>query len=136
VGVRETRRIMGDYVLTKEDVVSGRKFPDSAIAKGAQHVDIHQSGTTQIRIPIANGGSYDTANAWYGLFAPAKTPEATVALLQNEVVAILQQPAVRKRMTELGAAPIGSKPAEFRKFQLSEMKRWKEVVDSARIRME
>lgn len=59
VGVRETRRIMGDYVLTKEDVVSGRKFPDSAIAKGAQHVDIHQSGTTQIRIPIANGGSYD-----------------------------------------------------------------------------
>lgn len=59
VGVRETRRILGDYVLTKQDVVSGRKFPDSAIAKGAQHVDIHQSGTTQIRIPIANGGSYD-----------------------------------------------------------------------------
>lgn len=59
VGVRETRRIMGDYLLTKDDVVSGRKFPDSAVAKGAQHVDIHQSGTTQIRIPIANGGSYD-----------------------------------------------------------------------------
>ena len=59
VGVRETRRVMGDYLLTKDDVVSGRKFPDSAVAKGAQHVDIHQSGTTQIRIPIANGGSYD-----------------------------------------------------------------------------
>jgi len=59
VGVRETRRIMGDYLLTREDVVSGRKQPDSVIAKGAQHVDIHESGTTQIRIPIANGGSYD-----------------------------------------------------------------------------
>ncbi|AZG10703.1 FAD-dependent oxidoreductase [Pigmentiphaga sp. H8] len=59
VGVRETRRIMGDYLLTRDDVVSGRKQPDSAVAKGAQHVDIHQSGTTQIRIPIANGGSYD-----------------------------------------------------------------------------
>jgi len=59
VGVRETRRVMGDYLLTREDVVSGRKQPDSAVAKGAQHVDIHQSGTTQIRIPIANGGSYD-----------------------------------------------------------------------------
>lgn len=59
VGIRETRRIMGDYVLTQEDVVSGRKFPETAVAKGAQHVDIHQSGTTQIRIPIANGGSYD-----------------------------------------------------------------------------
>ena len=59
VGVRETRRIMGDYLLTKDDVVSGKKFPESAVAKGAQHVDIHQSGATQIRIPIANGGSYD-----------------------------------------------------------------------------
>jgi len=59
VGVRETRRIMGDHVLSKDDVVSGRKYPESVVAKGAQHVDIHQSGTTQIRIPIANGGSYD-----------------------------------------------------------------------------
>lgn len=50
---------MIEYLLTREDVVSGRKQPDSVIAKGAQHVDIHQSGTTQIRIPIANGGSYD-----------------------------------------------------------------------------
>lgn len=77
-----------------------------------------------------------SAAAWYGLFAPAKTPEPVIAKLQTEVAAILQQPDVRKRMTELGATPIGSKPAEFRKFQLSEMKRWKEVVDSARIRME
>ena len=76
------------------------------------------------------------ANAWYGLFAPANTPQPIVAKLQTEVAAILQQPAVRKRMTELGATPIGSTPAEFRKFQLSEMKRWKEVVDSANIRAE
>ncbi|OOG52133.1 tripartite tricarboxylate transporter substrate binding protein [Polaromonas sp. C04] len=76
------------------------------------------------------------ATAWYGLFAPAKTPAPVVATLQKEVAAILQQPAVRKRMTDLGATPIGSTPAEFRKFQLSEMKRWKVVVDSAKIHME
>lgn len=76
------------------------------------------------------------ANAWYGLFAPAITPEPVLATLQKEVAAIIQQPAVRKRMTELGATPIGSTPAEFRKFQLSEIKRWKDVVDSAKIHME
>ena len=76
------------------------------------------------------------ANAWYGLFAPANTPQPVVAKLQSEVAGILQQPAIRKRMTELGATPIGSTPAEFREFQLSEMKRWKEVVDSANIRAE
>ncbi len=77
-----------------------------------------------------------TAAAWYGLFAPARTAAPVIAKLQAEVAAILQQPDVRKRMTDLGATPIGSKPSEFREFQRSEMKRWKEVVDSAAIRME
>lgn len=76
VGIRETRRIMGDYLLTKEDVVSGRKQPDNVIAKGAQHVDIHQSGATQIRIPIANGGSYDIP---FGCLIPKKLKNVLVA---------------------------------------------------------
>ena len=59
-----------------------------------------------------------------------------VAKLQTEVAAILQQPDVRKRMTDLGATPIGRKPSEFRAFQRNEMKRWNEVVDSAAIRMD
>ncbi len=73
---------------------------------------------------------------WYGLFAPAQTPAPIVAKLQSEVAAILKQPDVRKRMTELGATPIGSTPQEFQAFQAAEIKRWKEVVDSAKIRME
>ncbi|MCC6870383.1 MAG: tripartite tricarboxylate transporter substrate binding protein [Burkholderiales bacterium] len=76
------------------------------------------------------------ATAWYGLFAPAQTPAPIVAKLQSEVAAILKQPDVRKRMTELGATPIGSTPQEFQAFQAAEIKRWKEVVDSAKIRME
>lgn len=77
-----------------------------------------------------------TAAAWYGLFAPARTPTAVLGKLHTEVAAILDQPEVRKRMTQLGATPIGSTPAEFRAFQSSEMQRWKAVVDSAKIRME
>ncbi|MFN0121588.1 MAG: FAD-dependent oxidoreductase [Blastocatellia bacterium] len=45
MGIRESRRIMGDYVLTKEDVVEGRRF-DDAVSMGGYHVDIHNpSGT-------------------------------------------------------------------------------------------
>ena len=40
VGVRETRRILGDYVLTGEDILSARKF-DDAMARGTYPVDIH-----------------------------------------------------------------------------------------------
>lgn len=40
VGVRETRRIVGDYTLTQDDVLRGNKFEDS-IAKGCFPIDIH-----------------------------------------------------------------------------------------------
>lgn len=43
VGVRETRRITGDYVLQEKDVLHGRKFEDG-IAKGCFPVDIHSPG--------------------------------------------------------------------------------------------
>lgn len=43
LGVRETRRLHGEYILTEEDVVEGRKFPD-AIARSANPIDMHMSG--------------------------------------------------------------------------------------------
>jgi hypothetical protein len=58
IGIRETRRVVGDYILTEEDVLDARKR-DDGVAKGCHHVDIHQDGTGQIRIPVADGGSYD-----------------------------------------------------------------------------
>lgn len=58
IGIRETRRIVGEYVLTGEDVAAARKFSDG-IAKGCHHIDIHQDGAGQVRIPIQGGGSYD-----------------------------------------------------------------------------
>jgi hypothetical protein len=53
IGVRETRRIVGDYVLTAEDVLKARKFED-AIARASYPVDIHNPtgrGTILRRLP-------------------------------------------------------------------------------------
>ncbi len=58
IGIRETRRIIGEDLLTGEDVKSGRKREDG-VAKGSHHIDIHQDGERQVRVPVANGGSYD-----------------------------------------------------------------------------
>lgn len=41
LGVRESRRVMGDAVLTAEDLVSGARHPDD-VAMGAYHIDIHR----------------------------------------------------------------------------------------------
>lgn len=40
LGIRETRRIIGDYVITAEDIVEGIKF-DDAICRNANFLDIH-----------------------------------------------------------------------------------------------
>lgn len=58
IGIRETRRVVGDYVLTRDDVFHARKRGDG-IGKGSHHIDIHQDGIKQVRIPVAGGGSYD-----------------------------------------------------------------------------
>ncbi len=41
MGVRESRRIMGDYVVTADDVISGARF-DDAVSMGGYHIDIHR----------------------------------------------------------------------------------------------
>lgn len=58
VGIRETRRVMGEYVLSTDDVLEGRKFP-TGVAKGSHHVDLHGAGRDQERIPVKDGRSYD-----------------------------------------------------------------------------
>ncbi|WP_267715513.1 FAD-dependent oxidoreductase [Streptomyces sp. CoH17] len=59
VGVRESRRVLGDYQLTGHDILTARTFPD-VIAHGAYPVDIHNprgSGTVLKRVP--RGSFYD-----------------------------------------------------------------------------
>lgn len=59
VGVRETRRVLGEYQLTADDVLSARKF-DDVIARGSYPIDIHNphgKGTMLKRLPP--GEAYD-----------------------------------------------------------------------------
>ncbi|MGX1509594.1 hypothetical protein RKD44_000882 [Streptomyces collinus] len=59
IGVRESRRVLGDYQLTGHDILAARAFPD-VIAHGAYPVDIHNprgSGTVLKRVP--RGSFYD-----------------------------------------------------------------------------
>lgn len=59
VGIRESRRILGEYQLTAEDVLEGRSFEDG-IAKGAYTMDIHDpKGGHVVHTFIKDGGSYD-----------------------------------------------------------------------------
>ncbi len=58
IGVRETRRIRGDYWLTKDDVLAARKFPDAIAKCGAPIEDHHAGGDTKWEY-LPDGETYD-----------------------------------------------------------------------------
>lgn len=52
IGIRDTRRIIGEYILTEDDVLNGRRFHD-AIARSGYPVDVHDpkgTGTTFVQV--------------------------------------------------------------------------------------
>lgn len=76
VGVRETRRIIGLYTLTREDVLEARKFPDT-IALGAYPIDIHRAKQNDIFFEqIARGDAYGVP---YRCLVPADVDGLLVA---------------------------------------------------------
>jgi len=59
IGIRESRRIMGEYAITGEDITEARKFKD-VIARGSYPIDIHSpTGEGTVNPPMAPGASYD-----------------------------------------------------------------------------
>jgi tripartite-type tricarboxylate transporter receptor subunit TctC len=76
------------------------------------------------------------ANAWFGLFVPAGTPEAVVRKLYEETAEALKDPQVRERLLTLGSEPVGSSPAEFGRFYRSEVDKWGKVVREAKVQID
>jgi tripartite-type tricarboxylate transporter receptor subunit TctC len=86
---------------------------------------------------FAELGAQDLAvDAWFGLWAPARTDPAIVARLSEALVGILGQPAMRERLTGQGfvAAPLAAAP--FAAFQREEIARWRRLVEVTGIRLE
>jgi len=79
---------------------------------------------------IAEAGIADMpVDAWFGLFAPAKTPPAIIDKIAQEVRAIEQIPEVRKRIEGTFYRPVANTPAEFAALLRQEQVTWKRVVD-------
>ncbi|MEK7875772.1 MAG: tripartite tricarboxylate transporter substrate-binding protein, partial [Pseudomonadota bacterium] len=86
---------------------------------------------------VAEGGvaGYEVVG-WYGIAAPAGTPQPVLAKLQTEISAILHAPEMRDKLAADGAEAVGSKPEEFGAFIKSEIDKWGKVVKAAGIPMQ
>ena len=78
----------------------------------------------------------DMPPSWHGLLAPAKLPPAVLTKLSGEIQKAFKEPPFRSRIEAVGLDPIGSKPEEFRKLVISNIKRFAELVKLAGIEPE
>lgn len=74
-----------------------------------------------------------TVMSWYGMLAPAGTPQAVVGRLNSELVKVLRSPDVKERLAGQGADPAGGTPEEFLAFLKDEIAKWGKVVKAANI---
>ena len=73
---------------------------------------------------------------WFGVLAPASTPREIVTRLHAEIVRVLQAADVKQRLSQDGAEPVGSSPAEFGAFIRAETAKWAKVAKDIGIRPE
>lgn len=73
---------------------------------------------------------------WFSLFAPAKTPQTVIDVLDREIVRIIQLPDVRERLQKLGADPISSDAKSIIARTAEERKLWTEVIEKTGMKVE
>ncbi|MCE9640631.1 MAG: tripartite tricarboxylate transporter substrate binding protein [Betaproteobacteria bacterium] len=71
---------------------------------------------------------------WFGLFAPAQTPQPIVMKLNQTIGEILRQPEVKEAILKQGAEVAPSTPDELRAFVRSELVKWTKVIKDAGIK--
>lgn len=75
-------------------------------------------------------------DSWYAMFAPAKTPAPIVARMQKEIARVVQLPDIRQKLIEQGGDPVGGTSEELERVVRSELKKWTEVIQAAKIKLE
>ena len=87
-------------------------------------------------IPTLKEAGVDVeADAWNGLIAPAKTPEAIIARLRGAVTEALNSPAVREKLAAQIMEPIPTSAEQFRAKIDADVARWTPVIKAANIKV-
>ena len=74
------------------------------------------------------------ADQWYGVVAPAGTPRDVVAKLNAQINLALNSPDMKTRLTSEGAIATPATPEAFGQLIVSELARWKPVIQSGRVK--
>jgi tripartite-type tricarboxylate transporter receptor subunit TctC len=75
-------------------------------------------------------------DGWYGIAAPAGTPDNVASRLEKEIVAIIKDPAVAQNLVERGFDPVGLPSAEFARTIKSDYEKYGKLIRERGIKID
>lgn len=133
---------MNDLMAGRVDMMFDTSTSAMAHVKGGRVRALAVASTTRLKelpnVPtFAEAGMKDfVVPAWYGFVAPAGTPAAAVQWLNQEVNAVLKDPAIVAKLDSIGAIPVGGTPTQMGDFMKAQSTMWAKVIKEAGIKAE
>ena len=129
--------VSGQLSVSFPTIVSALPFVRAGRLRGLAVTSAKRAAVVPELPSIAEAGvpGYDSAT-WFGMLAPAGTPAAIVAKLNQETTRAIQLPDTRSRFLEQGLEPVGNKPEEFAAIINADMTKWAKVVAASGMKID
>ena len=72
-------------------------------------------------------------SGWFGVFAPAGTPQPIIDAVSGAIAKAVQDPAIRSALAKDGDSPVGNTPSQFAKEVQADIAKWRKVIKDAHI---
>src|SRR5215468_4685638 len=99
-------------------------------------ISLGRRSTLMPGVPTLKESGIDVeADAWNGLIAPAKTPDAILAKIHGVVVGALAEPTIREKLATQLMEPVPTTPAQFRAKIDADLARWSPIIKALNLRI-
>jgi tripartite-type tricarboxylate transporter receptor subunit TctC len=132
-----TALMAGDVQFVIDPLATAKKYAESGKVKALAITTAKRSDLWPGMTTVSESGipGFDSS-VWYGLYVPAKTPAATVQMLNQQFVAILKSAPMVEWLRDQGLEPVADTPEQAKQWLLKDIQRWKSVVQAAGIKPE
>ncbi|MNS81914.1 Tripartite tricarboxylate transporter family receptor [compost metagenome] len=132
-----TDMLGGQVDLMFDSITSARPHIQSGKLRALGVTTARRSSALPDVSTIAEAGvpGYEVS-PWFAVFAPAGTPAAVLARLNQVLNSAMKQPDTLKKLAGVGAEPIGSTPQELATHLSQELDRWGRLIKERNIRLD
>jgi tripartite-type tricarboxylate transporter receptor subunit TctC len=85
---------------------------------------------------VAEAVSGFESTAWFGIVAPARTPDGIIAVLNRIIDQALRQPEVKDKLAASGVDLVGGPAADLGKYMRDESEKWFEIIKSLGLKLD